>query len=392
MVLMLPLLVLREWVDVRASGWLLSLVLALAFQATVSAQGVTLIPVRKSPPEMSSFDESTTWALHVKSETTIHSPLLRLRDVATPSNPSSPWWDRAGAAIIGLMPVDEQDMVVERSRLVDAVARSTSMPQIQWSGAETVRVTFRRKLPAASGPIPTVQLTASQSSSSKKVPSVAPITPSERERITKLIQYAVDRYDGSLRNDFDITIDPQQPTIETFRDLRRVDSIAWELQPSEGTAIGQVVGMNSRQPVTAAIEIKFTARPLIVVAREGLRRGAIVSEADLILLPAGRSVSTTDVLTEISDAVGMQVQTVLQKGSPVMRSAIAPMTVVERGDLVEVHVVGGGITIATGAKSLAAGAQGDLIPVETLEPRRKLMARVAGIGIVEIITRPPRVQ
>ena len=95
---------------------------------------------------------------------------------------------------------------------------------------------------------------------------------------------------------------------------------------------------------------------------------------------------------DIHDAVGLQVQTALQKDAPVARTALAPVTVIERGDLVEVRVVGGGITIATGAKSLAAGAQGDLIPIETLEPRKKLMARVAGNGIVEILTRPPRVQ
>jgi flagella basal body P-ring formation protein FlgA len=48
--------------------------------------------------------------------------------------------------------------------------------------------------------------------------------------------------------------------------------------------------------------------------------------------------------------------------------------------------------VATSAKSLSKGAAGDLIAVETLEPRKKIIARVARSGLVEIFTRPPRVR
>jgi len=218
------------------------------------------------------------------------------------------------------------------------------------------------------------------------------MTPTERERVTKLIQYAIDRYDVRLRDAFEIEIDTKQESIDSLSDLRRVDTVSWETTPSEGFNVAKVVGVNSREPITASVEIAFSARPLVVVAREGLRRGQVITEADLELIPAARNVSTDDVITNIDDAIGFQVQTTLQKKRPLTRSSIAPATVIERGELVELVVAGGGITVATGAKSLAPGAQGDLIPIETLEPRRKLMARVAGPGQVEILTRPPRVQ
>jgi len=128
------------------------------------------------------------------------------------------------------------------------------------------------------------------------------------------------------------------------------------------------------------------------VARDSLRRGHILTEGDLELIPAARNVSTDGVVTDIQEIVGLQVQTVLQKHRPVTRSSVAPVIVIERGDLVEVRVIGGGVQVATAAKSLAQGAQGALIPIETIEPRRKLLARVAGPGKVEILTRPPRVQ
>jgi flagellar basal body P-ring formation protein FlgA len=368
----------------------------MGFRAVpANSQGIALIPNRKTSPALTRIDETTQWALHVKNEATIHSPILRLRDVATPVDPSLPGWDRIGLAIIGLMPVDETQLVVELTRLQEAVSRSVDIPNVTWSGASSVRVTFHR-LPDPERLKPAIEDSVIPVASSPTAMNSArkpqPLSPSERERIEKLIQYAIDRYDVRLREEFDIAIDLNQPAMESFQDLRRIDSIEWERTPTIGTQAAKVTGMSSRQPITAAIEVSFTARPLIVVARVALRRGHVLTADDLELVPAARNVQTDDVLTDISEAVGLQVQTVMQKNRPLTRSSIAPVVLIERGELVEVSVVGGGVTVATGAKTLASGAQGALIPIETLEPRRKLLARVTGPGKVEIFTRPPRVQ
>jgi len=420
--------------------WLSAIAASVLFLSTsLSAQNLSLIPVRKDHVRkdlaqkdlaqkdlarldnarldnvaLDRRDQPTQWNLSLKKDVVIHSPLLRLRDVVEPADPSSPWWERSGEAIIGLMPLDNHAMVIDRNRLIEAMARSSAIPAVQWSGADEVRVTFRRLLEEqedqtaqTAGPGTTTsrderpeasydsqtQPVSTLAKSSGKLVSVKPaMTPTERERVAKLIQYAIDRYDVRLRDAFEIQIDGDQKSIEKLTDLRRVDTVHWETTPSEGNNVAKVIGVNSREPITASVDVVFSARPLVVVARDGLRRGQIISEADVELIPAARNVSTNDVITNIDDAIGFQVQTTLAKMRPIARSSIAPVTVIERGDLVELVVVGGGISVATAAKSLAPGAQGDLIPIETLEPRRKLMARVAGPGQVEILTRPPRVQ
>jgi flagella basal body P-ring formation protein FlgA len=375
----------------RASVLTLTLASPLAF-----AQDIALIPVRKSTTSLARRDESAPWNLNLKKDVVVHSPLLRLRDVAEPADPSSPWWDRPGAAIIGLMPIDDHEMIIDRERLIQAIERSFAKPDIQWSGATEVRVSFHREKISLDGAIPQALVdtpTVAASSMASKIVSVKPpMTPTERERVTRLIQYAIDRYDVKLRDAFEIEIDTSQASIDSLSDLRRVDTVNWEATPTEGQNLAKVIGVNSREPITALIEITLSARPLVVVTKEGIRRGQVISEADLELIPAARNVSADDVLTDINDAIGFQAQITLQKNRPIPRSSIAPVTVIERGELVELRVVGGGITVATGAKSLAPGAHGDLIPIETLDPRRKLMARVAGPGQVEILTRPPRVR
>jgi flagella basal body P-ring formation protein FlgA len=150
--------------------------------------------------------------------------------------------------------------------------------------------------------------------------------------------------------------------------------------------------MTSRNEINGRVELRLTARPLVVAPRDSLRRGHVIRRSDLMLVPAPRGIAIESVLTDIDDAVDMQVQAVLQKDRPIQPSAISRPVLVDRGDLVELQVVGGGIMVATSARSLAPGAAGDLIAVETLEPRKKVMARVVRPGLVEIATRPPRVR
>ncbi len=373
----------------------IAVVYAVALSVSIAhAQGVALIPIRKSPSPQSRFDESTQWALHLKGEVQIHSPLLRLRDLASPPDPSAPWWDRVGNSVIGMMPVDGQTMIVERERLKEAVARSTSMPNIQWSGASEIKVTLHREPepgktePRATSHVAPAVLTTDHSVAKPR----HTIVPSERDRIVRLIQYAIDRYDVNLSESFDIEIDPNQSALDEMIDLRRVDTIMWDMEPHAGINDAKITGMNSREPIESPVEVGLKVRPLVVCATSGLRRGHILTATDLELIPAPRNLSLDGVVTDIDEIVGLQVNNVLLQHRPITHSLVGPVVVIQRGELVELRVVGGGVTVATTAKSLAQGATGDLIPIETVDPRKKLMARVIAAGQVEIVTRPPRVQ
>jgi flagella basal body P-ring formation protein FlgA len=174
--------------------------------------------------------------------------------------------------------------------------------------------------------------------------------------------------------------------------VRRVDRIEFLDAPTEGVISANVFGVTSRQAINQTIKVHFVTRPMIVVPRESLRRGQIITHADLTLVPAPRGIPIESAITNIDDAVDMQVVNVLQKDRPITHSSITRPILIERGDMVEVQVIGGGVTVATGARSLSKGAAGDLIAVETLEPRKKIIARVARSGLVEIFTRPPRVR
>ncbi len=345
------------------------------------AQGLNLIPNRKpqSSEELYQFDQDSVWALHLKPNAIVHSPLLRLKDVASPVENNPPWWDRVGNCVFAMMPLNDHEMVVERERLAEALARSTAIAAIQWSGETQVRVRYER--PAATRQTqsnaassntsrPLVQATASlpvtanasSNSTDHRValatmpistgpistnpgvidPAVTVVSAAERDRIVRLIQIGIDRADVSLRTAYDITIDPDQAALIPLNDLRQIDSVSWNEALGEGPQTIEVKGMNPKQPVTALVAVELAARPMVVVARESLRRGHIITSSDLELASAERNVAIKDALTSIDELVGMQVQTVLAKGKPILKNSIGPVILVERGDLVEVHVLGGG--------------------------------------------------
>lgn len=393
-----------------------------------SAQLPDSVNARLEPIPTTGVGSTLDYSLRLNSSCVVSTPLIRLRDVAIPIGPPSPWWERAGSVVIGMMPIDGSEMVIERERLTQVIDRDASIPPIDWLGPQAVRVRLVAQKATASAypnlttaaPIinPSVALTAAVASRtdtesgthayngqdviarpvasvSAKVPIVADmpaISPQDSDRLVRLIHFAIDRADLSLRDSYDIEIDPAQLALRSLAEVRRVDRIEFLNTPTEGVISANVFGVTSRQQINQTIEVRFMIRPMIVVPRESLRRGQIITHADLALVPAPRGIPIASAITKIDDAVDMQVVNVLQKDRPIAYSSISRPILIERGDMVEVQVVGGGVMVATSARSLSKGAAGDLIAVETLEPRKKIIARVARSGLVEIFTRPPRVR
>lgn len=361
--------------------------------------------------------QTFNYSVRLNSICNVSSPLIRLRDVATPIGPASTWWERASGVVIGMMPIDGDEMVIERDRLNIAVDQDASIPRIDWTGATSVRVRYvpakvgsdtnpnlskppsvplantnSATLPSQRPVVLTTATTSMPDATANATTDLPALNPNDSDRVVRLIHFAVDRIDLSLRDSYDIIIDPAQIALRKLAEVRRVDRIEFLSPPTEGAISAKVFGVTSRHEIDQTIEISFVTRPMVVVPRESLRRGQIITSADLTLVPAPRGYPIESAITNIDDAVDMQVVNVLQKDRPISPTSITRPVLIERGDLVEIHVVGGGVTVATSARSLSKGAAGDLIAVETLEPRKKIIARVARSGLVEVFTRPPRVR
>jgi flagella basal body P-ring formation protein FlgA len=140
--------------------------------------------------------------------------------------------------------------------------------------------------------------------------------------------------------------------------------------------------------------VTFTPRPAIVTARNSLRRGHWVTAGDLQYEPyAVETISLpVDAVLSPDDLIGLEVVGLVRPGVVLSPSAFVAPRVIRRGDLLEIRVGGGGVHVTTAAKALGDGAVGELIEIETLQPKRRLLARVVNSTLVEIITRAPQVR
>jgi flagella basal body P-ring formation protein FlgA len=143
---------------------------------------------------------------------------------------------------------------------------------------------------------------------------------------------------------------------------------------------------------TATLTLK--PYPGIVTTRDSMRRGQVVHEGDLQYQPYSGNAGSlpVDVVADPLDIIGQEVTGLVRGGAALSLSAFAPPRVIRRGDLLEVAVGGGGVRVTTGAKAMADGAMGELIEIETLSPKRRLLAKVVDSSLVEILTQPTQVR
>ena len=127
----------------------------------------------------------------------------------------------------------------------------------------------------------------------------------------------------------------------------------------------------------------------MVVPRTSLARGHRISESDLDVIAISAEKLESNLIIDASQIIGMEVRKTLRAQQPIPAGDIGSPVLIHRGDLIEVRVMSGGVTVTTNAKSLGDGSESDLVEIETMRPKKRVVARVVRTGLVEIVTRAP---
>ncbi|TWT91919.1 flagellar basal body P-ring formation chaperone FlgA [Neorhodopirellula pilleata] len=362
----------------------------------------------------STIDESTRWQFVSRENIVVDRPIIRLADVVRPLEPDLVAWARLGQSTIGLMPADGGDAKVSRDRLAQLIAGANATPgRIKIYGPDTIVVQRARTIPAAyeESTASVDESTVSDSSLAQTAYQVAPdlMTSSEtpldtetRERLEQWVRVGVRSQFRDLDESFryDVHFEPSEfGTLENIQGIRQFVFLdpapIWSHESNESVKCRvRLLGRAGSEDCEGIVRLTFHPRPAIVTARHSLRRGQTVTLHDLQFEPYsvdGVSLPA-DVVAAPEELVGLEVIGLVRSGVALTRSAFAAPRVVRRGELLEVQVGGGGVRVTTGAKALADGAVGELIEIETLQPKRRLLAKVVNSSLVEIITRAPRVE
>jgi len=219
-----------------------------------------------------------------------------------------------------------------------------------------------------------------------------PADPIVIKRLVYWIELAIKRYYPQESQFHALSIDSGQVGLRTLQAATGIDHIQFATETVDaGTHRATVTARSSTGPIRVEVEVRFEPHPIAVVPAESVRRGHRFRNHDLKTRPIPRDEWDGRFVVDTSELVGMEAKTTLRANQPITAGSFGLPILVQRGDRVEVRVLGGGIMVTTNGKALEEGSESALIEVETMDPRKRLLARVVGPGLVEILTRPPQV-
>jgi flagella basal body P-ring formation protein FlgA len=370
------------------------------------------------------IDSETLWQFSVVENASTSSPIIRLRDVVRPLESKMAAWRRLADATVGLMPLDGSPAKISRDRLADLiVGGQATAGRIKIYGEETIVVhavqnhdvspahhsSFEPTQPASATPqsldatyvahaMLDVPATPEFARDSKSF-SQDELDFETRERLSHWVELGLNNQFRDLADAFDHQATfiahelGQLPEMQGIREIRFLDPMpTWSPEnPAPITCRLKIDARSRADNCEGIVRVTFTPKPAVVVAQRPLQRGHRVGPGDVHLQPSPVADLSGDWVMEVDDVIGMEVVGLIRSGVPLRPSDFAAPRLVRRGDLVEVQVSGGGIRVTTTAKALGDGAQNELIEVETISPKRRLLAKVVEPSVVEIVTQPQRV-
>lgn len=381
--------------------------IVVAFGATADAQdsgSPRLLSSGTNTGEMiarsTTADTETRWEFRTKSNVIVSTTIVRLRDVVTPLDPSMPSWPRLEGMIIGLVPVTSDEMVIERNRLANALRRAQASPlpidligpakiKIRYSDAGRPSQVNQRASTFAPGPQVTA-LGRVQPSVTQAVPT-SMLAERQAKTVVSWIERGIERQHPTIDRAFVSAIDLRQAELVPLESMKGEPYVEFEREPAEGNCQILVRGQSVNGPCESMVTIRLKANPTVVVPSGRFPRGYRLRYEDLTTMPILAEKMDTSLVTDPSELVGMEVRRGVSPGRPILRTDVGAPILVRRGDLVEIRVIGGGVTITTNGKALEDGAESDTIEVEKFEPRKKMLASVVQSGLVEVLSRTRRV-
>jgi len=130
-------------------------------------------------------------------------------------------------------------------------------------------------------------------------------------------------------------------------------------------------------------------RRLVPALRAGrkLKVGELVTSGDVEWTEIDAAKRRDNTLTDISDAVGLEVRSAVPKGRTLLASALRAPVVVRRGAQVTLVSAHGALSVTAPGRVNADGARGDLVQVTSLASNRRLLGRVRDGRTVEVVAR-----
>ncbi|WP_442482097.1 flagellar basal body P-ring formation chaperone FlgA [Aeoliella sp. SH292] len=214
----------------------------------------------------------------------------------------------------------------------------------------------------------------------------AGLTEAERQRQTEAARDAILRHLENESRKFGL-IEIDFTLIGRFADLvaeRTSDITAFGgKSPWTGRQTVTLAFETEKGPVEVPLSVEVFDRTPVLVAKRSLIRGQLITAADVAIETPSRDArpSTNQVrIHSLEDALGREAARNVREGEIVTNDMCVAPQVISRNEIVEVVSASGGIVIRRQCKSTGDARLGDVVEVELLDSKQRLVARVMGPG------------
>ena len=203
-----------------------------------------------------------------------------------------------------------------------------------------------------------------------------------RQAVQDYFDAELKRYGGKAEVTFDRAseqiLDLSGPAYEFEVRRRRGDPVGL-------TSVEVRVLANGRIVQTVPLVVQVAMRLHVAVARRPINQGAAIRPSDLQLVPMSVTRILNAGIGDLALAIGQRAKRFIPVGTTIEPGMLEEVPLVQRGELVTLASVVGGIRVVTTAKAAESGLLGDVITVRAVDNKRvEFEAVVVGPGAVEV--------
>lgn len=319
---------------------------------------------------------SPTFEIRFHEEVVVDKNLVKLSDIVTITG-SPNVAERLGELPFGPAPaIGTSQRWTQRDVREQLTLRGFDDTSFRFSGSQYCTVKSK-----ASQPTPQTK--------TKFVPSVRNsnvIIQAERNVVDSIKSYLTIKTGESP--DWTITVKLSPESADDLYQRRSIQGVAGGLAPWTGHQKFTLLIKNRDGESTVDVAAEIQLPPLVIASVGPIRREQQISASDLKLIPMPRNsrAETNECYQSIEELVGREAVRAISTGQLLTRANTRPMRVVDRGDLIEVEIVSGGIVVQTSGRALQPGGIDELITVEVLPQNKRLSGRVTGRGRVQLLS------
>jgi flagella basal body P-ring formation protein FlgA len=310
----------------------------------------------------------------IKPQSVCPSNIVYLKDVATLSG-SVALVERLSSLQIAPAPLDGQSHRWSKQEIARLIwQRGFNAGSIHMAGAESCEVTRRSK----DLDIEPVAFTPTQSHSANPIQA-------QRHIVQAIRSYLQTKSNQNVVRNIEVQLPDRH--IKTLSHSRAILGVAGGEPPYEGQQTFVFLVKTPQGEESVTIQAQLQSPATVVVAKGPLRRGQVIREDDLTTgsLPLNAKLDETDCFQNVRDLIGKETRRAISSGQPFARTDIGPERVLDVQDLVQVEILSGGIQVQTTAKCVQSGGIGELIQVELIPHRKRVVAEIVSPRLVRIV-------